>query len=448
MNICKGFDSPPSVIGAVDRIIAMGDVHGDFQYLIELLKIARVLKENNVNNDNKVEYEWIGGKTHVVQLGDQIDNCRPTNFTCGIKGNVENDKAEDAKIIDFMNELDEKAKKSGGRVISLLGNHEVMNVVGELSYVSYENLHEFDGEQGRRKAFSPSGEYGKKIICTRPAAIIIGSNLFVHAGIVQSLIANIPKLREMLKKSKKKVKSGGRHPIENFIMQSVNGLIHKNYMYSLAPKNSDYVRFWDSIFMGRVRPYSEANVHEIIVSVNKLPIIRQVFDDNIEQISSILQTGGSHLSDIEVINLAVKKWLSNDYIDEEYAQEMMELNSLFWTRILGSLPKNQQIDSSSCSKDFKPILKLFNVRNMIVAHTPQFDANQTGINATCVTKKHQPGTKCMNEESDNNLWRIDIGGAESFDKFDSEFRKSGYVSQARRPQVLEITNDTCFNILK
>lgn len=458
MYLYMSYNDSKYVLPSVDRIIAIGDVHGDFDFLIELLKISRVIKESN-----KPEiYDWIGGKTHVVQLGDQIDNCRPTNFICSEKGKVDNDKANDAKIIDFMDELDKKATESGGRVISLLGNHEVMNILGEMSYVSYENLQEFGGEQGRRKVFSPTGEYGRKLIETHPSAIIIGSNLFVHAGIMPELMHMIPRLTSILsesnsikspkiarqRKSKRNIKGGG-YSVDEFIRMCVLGVINKDRLYSIGTNNPDFVRFWDAILLGRNRPYAEMHIDEVIRSINKIPAIKQIFVDNVDKINDIIMEGGNvdNTHPIEIINLAIQKWLKTGHLNNDSARELSALNSVFWSRILGSLPKNQSIDVNTCQKDFKPVLTMLNVRNMIIAHTPQFDMSQTGINATCVTKKHQIGTNCMNKD-DANLWRIDIGGAEAFDKFDSEYNKSGNVSQARRPQVLEILNDTCFNVLK
>ena len=75
-----------------------------------------------------------------------------------------------------------------------------------LDYVSYEGLKkEFetyqdpvnkdlkfkDGWDARRHAFKPGNEYGLLLQCTRLPAIIIGSNLFAHAGIVNGLINQI-----------------------------------------------------------------------------------------------------------------------------------------------------------------------------------------------------------------------------------------------------------------
>ena len=56
--------SEKDVLPAVDRIIVIGDLHGDWNETIKSLKLA-----NLINN----RLNWIGGNTVVVQIGDQID---------------------------------------------------------------------------------------------------------------------------------------------------------------------------------------------------------------------------------------------------------------------------------------------------------------------------------------------------------------------------------------
>lgn len=451
MDICRTFNVPPSVIGAVKRIIAIGDIHGDFTFLIFLLKIARVIDYKNEN-----DYEWIGGETHVVQLGDQIDNCRPTNFLCSEQKNSPNDRAEDTKIIDFMYELDIRAQKMGGRVISLLGNHELLNLSGEMSYVSHKNIQEFGTVKERIKSFSSKGKYGKKLICTHPTAIIIGSNLFVHAGILPDVLEILPNLKNIVDEY-----STDTHELNNskknddiireFILKCLRGDINKRDVISLifSSGNTKYLKFLEIIFKGSSRSVAENNIDRIMQLINKLPKLKEIFIKNIYKLESAVES--RPMNEIEIINHVIKQWLMGN-VSNKHNDEIQKLNSLFWTRIFGGLPKNELAASNNtCKTMVQPILKTFNVRNLIIAHTPQFDANQVGINATCVdaqipTKPFDNGD-CINENSKQGVWRVDIGGAETFNKFDSEYIKTSKVSQARRPQVLEILNDSCFNIL-
>ena len=189
-KICNGIGTEwfPSVLPAVKRIIVIGDIHGDWKMTIETLMLAKVIDNNN---------NWIGGKTVVVQLGDQIDRCRGHGSSCEKPETTVNDENSDVKILEFFTELHNQAIKKGGAVYSLLGNHE-LNVNGDLRYVSYKGLVDFDqdkvlenGYENRKKAFEKGGKYANFLGCSRKGVLIIGSNLFVHGGIVPELAEKI-----------------------------------------------------------------------------------------------------------------------------------------------------------------------------------------------------------------------------------------------------------------
>jgi hypothetical protein len=188
---CENNKKYPSVLPPVDRIIVIGDLHGDWEMTIKSLKIANVI-------NNKLT--WIGGDTVVVQVGDQVDRCRFTGVSCSLPEATKNDEASDMKILYYFTELHNQAQKDGGAVYSIIGNHELMNVNGDMRYVSYENIKEFnnykkpngeiikDGMEARTWAFSPGNPIANFLGCTRQLALIIGSNLFVHAGILPKII--------------------------------------------------------------------------------------------------------------------------------------------------------------------------------------------------------------------------------------------------------------------
>lgn len=193
---CKEYKYIPAVIPLQNRIIVFGDIHGDYEYAIKLLLKAKVI-DNNIN--------WIGKNTYIVQVGDQIDRCRKVlDKNCYNDDNIllDGDENSDIKILNLFDELDRKAIPYGGRVISLLGNHELMNVQGIMDYVSKDGIDGFNtyqdknnpnkkfnnGLEARKYAFSVGNQYARQLGCSRVSAIIIGSNLFVHAGFVNKII--------------------------------------------------------------------------------------------------------------------------------------------------------------------------------------------------------------------------------------------------------------------
>jgi len=106
------------VWSGVERIVAVGDLHGDYESFILILKGTGVV-------DDKLH--WKAGKTHLVQIGDIMDR---------------GDGARD--IYDLIMRLEEEAGQAGGYVHMLLGNHEEANLTGiALDFEGYVTLGQF-----------------------------------------------------------------------------------------------------------------------------------------------------------------------------------------------------------------------------------------------------------------------------------------------------------------
>lgn len=329
---CKGYPYLETIIKPVKRIVALGDIHGDFNLLIKILLLVGVIDE---------DYNWIGGDTVVVQVGDQIDRCRPNNsLKCSDKNATLNDEASDIRILKFMTELHNSALKDNGQVISLFGNHEFMNIQGDMRYVSYKGIREFDyyqdketgktfvdGEEARKHAFQPGNEYAKFLGCTRLSAVVIGDFLFAHAGIVPHY-------------------------------------------------------------------------------------------------ANELQLNGR--KDINKLNKLVRKWLIGEIeLDKVDKIVSSNKNSMFWNRILGNIPDNLSLKDDQCQLYVKPIIDLFDLKGMIIGHTPQF-INNSSISKTC----------------DDTILRADFGGSDAFTPFDKEYHKNNKrKSVLRKAMAFEIIDN-------
>lgn len=155
------------------RIVAVGDLHGDFDNAIAVLKKAQIIDE---------KLEWIGGKTILVQTGDEID-----------RGDG------DRKVLDFFENLKPAAQMVGGEVYALLGNHEIMNADMDFRFVfegGWSEFAEFSDlykpseansldfkSFGRAYAFNPGGPYAK-ILANRLSVLKIHDIIFVHGGLL------------------------------------------------------------------------------------------------------------------------------------------------------------------------------------------------------------------------------------------------------------------------
>lgn len=164
------------------------------EYYVKVNPTNNSIKPNsldaNIIGSNSRWFKWTGGSTYVVQVGDQVDRCRPFgDETCDLEKTTIEDEDSDLEIMLFYDSLDKIAKFKGGRLFSLLGNHEIMNVQGDNRYVSYKGIRDHSPEprsyhQGlkiREDAFK--NVIAKKMACTRSTILIIGDYLFVHGGI-------------------------------------------------------------------------------------------------------------------------------------------------------------------------------------------------------------------------------------------------------------------------
>jgi TPR repeat protein len=176
----------------VARVFAVGDVHGDYEQLVTVLRSAGLVDQNA---------NWTGANAHLVQTGDILDR-----------------GGHSRQVMDLLMKLQQQASAAGGYVHVLLGNHETMNIYGDLRYVSpgdfasfatpdsaklrdqeYENFQKAAGGSAnvsrdewnhqhplgyfeQRAAMSKDGVYGKWLRSLN-TVIRINDSLFDHAGI-------------------------------------------------------------------------------------------------------------------------------------------------------------------------------------------------------------------------------------------------------------------------
>lgn len=188
----------------VERIVVVGDIHGDYANYLKVLREAGLVNKRG---------NWSGGASHLVQVGDLPDRGPDT-----------------AKLIAHLQKLETQARRKGGWVHVLIGNHEAMNITGDLRYVhpgEYEALKSRNARQlqdayyeqvlaylqtlaeppvideafrarwyldhplgyvEHRVHWAPTGKFGSWVL-THNAAIRINDILFMHAGLGPSYAA-------------------------------------------------------------------------------------------------------------------------------------------------------------------------------------------------------------------------------------------------------------------
>jgi len=165
------------------KIVVIGDIHGDLTACLIVLKKANLISVKK--GSNGIDIDWVAPSgTIVVQIGDQIDRAVRLMDSQDIP-----DEDNDLMILQLFDKLDNLAQKKGSRVISLLGNHELMNVYGDMTYVSPAGIIGMGGYDARVEKFKPGGEICMNHLIHRPVVLKIGDWVFCHAG-VRPYLAN------------------------------------------------------------------------------------------------------------------------------------------------------------------------------------------------------------------------------------------------------------------
>lgn len=158
----------PTSIDMPERIVVIGDIHGDIKRLCEILYHAKIITR---------DLSWISPNTVVVQLGDQVDSA--------IRSPLAEDWEEipDVEVLKFTDYLDTIAQQNGGRFLSCIGNHECMNLMGDFSYVSAKSLMLYNADM-RKAGFRVKDGQFTKIIAKRNLVLRVGGYIFCHGGLL------------------------------------------------------------------------------------------------------------------------------------------------------------------------------------------------------------------------------------------------------------------------
>ena len=150
----------PSYFKNVDSIFVVGDVHGRYDQLINLLQKAKIVDS---------ELNWTGGNAHLVFLGDLFD--RGDDVT---------------KVLWFIYNLEEKVKEVGGKVHLVLGNHEIMIMSKDLRYLSRKEASiPFAHKVTYDYLYHPTKSLLGSWLTSKTSVLKIDDALFAHGGVVE-----------------------------------------------------------------------------------------------------------------------------------------------------------------------------------------------------------------------------------------------------------------------
>ncbi|GJU95594.1 shewanella-like protein phosphatase 2 [Tanacetum coccineum] len=233
--------SPP------DRLIALGDLHGDLPKTKESLRLAGLIDSEN---------NWSGGSSTLVQIGDVLDR-----------------GGHELKILYFLEKLRRQAVKDHGNVITMNGNHEIMNVDADFRYVTPAALDEFNhwafwfnigsnikndkdqdlfhgipenlknvkpeyvqGFRSRIAALRPNGPIAKRFLSKNLTVLVIGDSVFVHGGMLPSHVAYG---LENINQEVKDWISGDKNKVTSSLVRGRNSLVWLRIFSNELAKDCD-----------------------------------------------------------------------------------------------------------------------------------------------------------------------------------------------------------------
>ena len=275
---------PTDIYSAKKRILVIGDLHADWTKTKFLFRKFKLIDINN---------RWIAKPkdTIVVQLGDQLD---------GKSRSFNNDANGEFEILDFLEEIHQQASLYGGGVHSIIGNHELMNIMGNFSYVSKKDMEDSNGTHGRNELFNPGGKMACKLACNRNAILKIGNFVFAHAGIHQ---------KHLSKKNSQQIINTINYQLFNYISgkTEINKEFQQNFTNNdsilwtreygkLNPNCSEISSVLDKLKVGHIiighTPQIEGINSKCSDKIWRVDVgISQVFGDNAIEILEILDDG-------------------------------------------------------------------------------------------------------------------------------------------------------------
>ena len=301
MNQMQPQQPQPANIPDASRIIVIGDVHGDIERLIKLLVTIGIFSTN---------LEWIAQPrdTVVIQLGDQIDSL---SRRLDRGGDLQWETSPDLEVLVLMDKLDEIAKNSSdgrGRVLSLIGNHEIMNVLGIFAYVSENSMNKTGGAEIRHSLLRPGTQIGT-ILAKRNVVCKIGPFLFCHGGILPQHLEVVYNNFDTINMCMRKYLLGKEQlsPEELFVMNQViceenNGIIWTRKYIELATYQPEVLEMLMDVIC------EKTNTMVVFVGHNTVDTIKRVADGKLY----FTDTGFSrsyplHENYVEVIEIMKKE---------------------------------------------------------------------------------------------------------------------------------------------
>ena len=244
---------------SIAQVVAVSDVHGQFDLLIPLLQKHGVIDD---------QQHWSFGDGHLMVIGDNFDR---------------GDQVLD--ILWFFFYLEKEAANAGGKVHLLLGNHEVMVLNGDTRYIHKKYRYTSALFTTPYEQFFREGSVLGDWIVSHKVMTVINEQLFVHAGISPSMLRRGRSMQDI-----NKIFS------ERIIRQPEDAIVADKELYFLYSEQGPvwYRGYFDStIFNVDSVDYilEELGVKSIIIGHTSLPEITSMYGGKVIVIDCSIKLG-------------------------------------------------------------------------------------------------------------------------------------------------------------
>lgn len=329
--VTAAFEAPPLAAhqAPAGRVVAIGDVHGTYESFVEILQVCGLVDAN---------LRWTGGTTVFVQVGDVFDRGPKVRET-----------------LDLVIRLEDEARRAGGRVEFLLGNHETMNLFHEFRDVSplaYAGFADSRSEARRQRAFDDHVRLVKRRATPGEAAPLRDAWMATHPpGFVEYVDALGPRGRYgRWLRAHKVVTTVGRTAFMHAGINSTSTGTFEDINRTAAKEIAD----WDATLAAMVKA-------QVATAYSTLPEAVASAVAELQRISAALQANappGDHVT--------------REFVEQLQALLAVDKSSLFepdgplWFRGFAQWPDTPETASAQVT----PLLTRFGVDRFVTGHTP------------------------------------------------------------------------------
>lgn len=205
----------PDVIDNIPKILAVSDIHGRYDLFEDILIRSKVINKNR---------QWIFGDGHLVINGDIFDR---GEFV--------------TECLWLIYRLEQEAKKAGGAVHFILGNHELMVLRADNRYIHEKYAkgivevtsmtHEY--LYGRRSALG-------RWLRSKHTVMKINDILFAHGGIAPAILEKELSIQDINNEVRQNIEFGKKSPQLSKLAQYIFGgegpFWYRGYFYEMENK--------------------------------------------------------------------------------------------------------------------------------------------------------------------------------------------------------------------